>query len=88
MSSSWFRFVPDEGPSTSFNADSVLDAQRFAARYFHSVPGAIFGPLEITWSDTELDDMSERELAQKGWDCLTCLTREPAFCRLWRLIVN
>ena len=43
----WFRFVPDDGPTTSFSADSVEDAQAFAARYFHGQPGAIFGPLEI-----------------------------------------
>lgn len=38
----WFRFVPDEGPTTSFSADSVADAQRFAAQYFRSRPGAIY----------------------------------------------
>lgn len=38
----WFRFVPDSGPATSFSADSVADAQRFAAQYFRGQPGAIY----------------------------------------------
>lgn len=43
----WYRFTPDEGPATSFNAESKSDAQRFAAEHFHGVPGILRGPLVI-----------------------------------------
>ena len=43
----WFRFIPDTGEPTSFSADSIADAQRFAAEHFHGRRGALFGPLEI-----------------------------------------